>query len=351
MPIHSRYTPRALGEQEESLQREPPPVCSPLLIREPIVPQNASPNRTTEPTRVPPAKNARIPAAAMKISTQDLIPPRTHATLGGAMEDLLELGTCFEVDDAVIERVLSPVTSIEDALPRERVFALLDRMAQVAKPRQGGSRVLQVLARLASCEWLEGNLEVWLTASDQGTQIELLVDDGMLLSRLRSSLALDVPFEEMEQSVPKLESNIMPLRIREHDAGKRMVLVVDYGAGVSIPPEEALATRPTTRPPASIAAIGMQRAARRSERPACKPKEGAASTSSFKDGWGRPPEQKPTVKMHAIRIPPEAYRDPEDAPVEDQPADDTPTIKPPAPPTIPGADEGSPRTDGIDEGW
>lgn len=300
------------------------------------------------------------------------------------MHDWLQFGTCFEVGDEQIERALAPASSLDDALPRERVFALLDRMAEVAKPRQGATRILPVLARLASCDWLEGDLEIRIGATEEGTTVDLLVNDGVLLSRLRPSLSLAVPFEELEVGVGRLGAAISPLALAEHEAGKRMALVVDYGAGASLLPEEVLAARPTARPPAEIAAVGLHKAVRRSDRPSPEVQRKRLTVSQYpedlghavvappastkraaeppadvpqKKGWGRPPEPKPTIRMKAVRIPLEAYRDPPTPPppppqdAHDGSGHDAPTVRPAAPANLPGVDEGSPPTDDIDDEW
>jgi len=311
------------------------------------------------------------------------------------MREWLDFGTCFEVEDEHIEHALAPAASIEEELPRARVFALLDRMAEVARPRQGAPRILFVLARLASCEWLEGDLEVALQANGNSTLVDLTVDDGMIRSRLRPSLALAVPFHEFETGVERITDFITPLAVTEHVVGESLALSVVYEQSAS---EDAKAARPTARPPADIETIGMHRLARRSDRPKPGPKKAPLSISQYPDdpmlghavvappkstrrarpsrdtaevreavgatngsnggipgakGWGRLPNPKATIKMKAVRIPLEAYRDPPApvAPPPPPPENDKPTVRPAAPVSQPGIDEGSPPTDDIDVDW
>lgn len=259
------------------------------------------------------------------------------------MRDWLDFGTCFEVDDERIEHALAPAASIEEELPRARVFALLDRMAEVARPRQGAPRILFVLARLASCEWLEGDLEVTLRAEGNDTIVDLTVDDGMNLNRLRPSLTLSVPFHEFETSVERITDFLEPLKVAERVEGQSIALSVE---GAAMAPEDAKADRITARPPVDIGAVGMDNLARRSDRP--QPKEEPS-------GWGRRPDPKSTVKMKAVRIPIEAYRDP---PAPFAPArnastgtDDTTTVQPDALTSQPDEDAGSTPTDDIDVEW
>lgn len=287
------------------------------------------------------------------------------------MQDWLDFGTCFEVDDDRIERALAPATTMDDALPRDRVFALLDRMAQVARPRQGGPRVLFVLARLATCDWLDGDLRVSVASDGSRTTIELMVFDGLVTTRLRPSVDMDVPFGEMELGVDRIAEWLAPLSVSERVPGRRFDLAVQYDDEGA---EEA-SDRPTARPPAEVATMGVHKLARRTEPPKrpsrvpppisefprdslfdcaeVEPDE-AQVTREPKKGWGKPPAPKPTVKMEAVRIPTEAYRDEMATPVRTLDhlpdlEDDVATVKPPAPVT--GVDEGSPPTEDIDEEW
>lgn len=110
--------------------------------------------------------------------------------------DFSAIGTCFEVTEDVIEEALKPAADLMEESPRERVFALLSHMAEIARPRQGGVKLLDVLAGLARCDWLEGSLEVRFTGDAERTTVELLVDDGLCTVKLRDALRLGVPLAE-----------------------------------------------------------------------------------------------------------------------------------------------------------
>ena len=56
--------------------------------------------------------------------------------------------SCFAVTEAHIRAALEPAASMSDSSPRERVWALIDRMVAVARPRQGAPKILLVLARM-----------------------------------------------------------------------------------------------------------------------------------------------------------------------------------------------------------
>lgn len=144
-----------------------------------------------------------------------------------SMLEWLDFGTCFEVDEPHIESALAPAATVADELPRAKVFALLDRMAEIARPRQGAPRILFVVARLTSCDWVEGELEVRLQARGNDTVIDLMVHDGMLRSHLRPSLVVRVPFQEFEVALGRIADFIAPLQVFELVEGREASLGVD----------------------------------------------------------------------------------------------------------------------------
>jgi hypothetical protein len=197
------------------------------------------------------------------------------------MPDWLDFGTCFEVDDPHIESALAPAATVADAPPREKVFALLDRMAEIAKPRQGAPRILFVIARLTSCDWVDGDLEVRLQARGEGTVIDLMVNDGMLRSHLRPSLALRVPSQEFEVALGRIADFLAPLQVFELVVGKEALLGVDAELD-DIGPSDG--DRPSPRSPVEPGALGVRAsrlrsaASKRSQQVVIK--GGAPSTAS-----------------------------------------------------------------------
>lgn len=127
--------------------------------------------------------------------------------------DLSGIGTCFEVTEDVIEEALRPAADLMEQSPRERVFALLTHMAAIARPRQGAVKLLDVLAGIAKCDWIEGSLEVRLGGDAERTTVELLVDDGLCTARLRDVLRLQVPFGEFRKVLTARPSGWRPLGV------------------------------------------------------------------------------------------------------------------------------------------
>ncbi len=204
-----------------------------------------------------------------------------------------DFATCFEVDDELIAEALAPAGSLNEASPRDKVLALLERMAEVSSPRQGASRALIVLAGVCGCSWLEGTLNVKLGSVGDQTIIELAVDDGLNLNRLHSPLVFHVPLLEFEQTVRRRPADIQPLypaKITNQN------IELHTGSEGEATGEEAVASS-VFRPE--------------------RPLRSAAS--------GAGPQHTPTVKVRAVKIPPEAYRE------------DDPRSRPPGP--MPASEE------------
>jgi hypothetical protein len=221
----------------------------------------------------------------------------------------LDFDTCFEVDEALIERALAPPASLEEPTPREKIFALIERMAAVARPRQGAARLLVVLATVARASWLEGALEVWLRPLGELTEIELLLHDGLSYTRLCSPLLVGAPFDEFEMSIARAANLLAPLELADGaPSGEIRLHAPDKSA-----------------PPSTRAAL---------------------SSESFAPPPGDELQHKQTVKIPVVRIPAEAYREDQrktDAPdgSSDMPRESLPDIRV----------EVEPDTDDIDESW
>lgn len=194
-------------------------------------------------------------------------------TSGGVLR--FDFTTCFEVDDEVIAKALQPARSLTDATPRDKLLGLLRRMAEVSAPRQGASRMLLVLGRMAACAWLEGKLDVRLKREGEGTRVEVLVNDGLSLSRLHPPFIFHTPLAEFQQLVQKRAVALLPL-------------VVGRGSES----EMYLVTK------ASFDESGGNEAGAMFE------SRGSSQKPPVPDFL-----QKTTVKMQAVRLPKEAYRD------------------------------------------
>ena len=256
------------------------------------------------------------------------------------MPEWLDFRTCFEVEDRHIEGALAPAATVDDVLPRQKVFDLLDRMAQVAKPRQGAPRILAVIARLCSCDWLDGDLEVRVLARGADTFVDLVVHDGMLRSRLRPTLVVRVPFLEFETALRRIEGFIEPLQITEIVEGR----VATLGVGECLEPYDHVL--PAPRQPAAPRTSGIRASRRAQAAPMRQAAAAGAPPPSASRGERLPavaptprtpapatptrpgraaPPPKPTVRMEVPQMPPRAPHRVDGPPLPG---------KQPAPPTL-----------------
>jgi hypothetical protein len=123
--------------------------------------------------------------------------------------------SCLDVTDRDFELALASVRSFNDPSPRQKSFALLRRMAEVAKPNAGAPRLLTLLARIAKRDWLEGELTVRLIGDTELSVLELLVNDGASAERVLGPLRIDVPLDEFVREVEKSRALLAPLRALE----------------------------------------------------------------------------------------------------------------------------------------
>ncbi|MCA9594591.1 MAG: hypothetical protein KC776_14805 [Myxococcales bacterium] len=206
--------------------------------------------------------------------------------------------SCQDVTDELIESAFAPVQSLSDTPPRERAFALLERMAEVARPHDDAARILDVLGRMASSTWIEGELSVVVRGFGEFSEIDVLTFDGLSYTRIIQPLPVSVPLDEFVAWVAKNGGSLGPLELAHDEPGVELQL------------------HTFDRPPESL---------RMSEPPAPDPIH-----------------RKPTLKLSAVRVPKEAYR-PDGPPPPASPTQKLPQVKSPAEP-------GAPRDD-VDEGW
>jgi hypothetical protein len=142
------------------------------------------------------------------------VPPSFMALPSSPHPDLHDIETCFEVSDELIGDALRAPESLREPSPRQKVFALLDRMMDIARPRQGAARILSVLAQMSTCDWIDGYLEVRVTGDQRSVSIDLLVDDGIGLERLRPTLRLQVPYEELRKIAITRAASLAPMVVK-----------------------------------------------------------------------------------------------------------------------------------------
>ena len=131
----------------------------------------------------------------------------------------LRFSTCFEVDDELLDSAFGAAADPSMGAPRDRVFALIERMARIVEPKQGGQRILLVLARLAQSPWLSGDLRAEFTVDGQATHLALFsIGKKQRKSVLHPVLRLNMPIEEIVRFASAKGALIMPLEMDRVDS-------------------------------------------------------------------------------------------------------------------------------------
>ncbi|MBI2390618.1 MAG: hypothetical protein HYV09_13595 [Deltaproteobacteria bacterium] len=155
------------------------------------------------------------------------------------MTDWSSIARCRDITD---DRILEALES------RAETRALLERAAEISKPREAGARVLLVFAKIASpaCDWLEGSLRVEVVGEEGGSTIHAYSVLGAgLKERLFPKLRMNVAFEEFVVAIAKFPQAIAPLS-SERTAANRLLLTAAETEKVEREPES---TPPPPRRP------------------------------------------------------------------------------------------------------
>src|SRR5688500_3664058 len=84
----------------------------------------------------------------------------------------------------------------------EMLTMLLERVAQVARPGDGGAMLLFTLGRIASSSrWRDAGLCVEITGDDVETALEIYADHGATRERVVPTTMLAVPIDEFMTAV------------------------------------------------------------------------------------------------------------------------------------------------------
>ena len=171
------------------------------------------------------------------------------------MVDLSSIVTCFDVTEQVLTQTLQEPGDLRQPSARQKVYALLDHMAAIGKPKQGAVKILLVLSRMATREWIEGDLEVRVSGDDVETRLEIFVNDGLSLQKIRPPLALAVPYEEFRRAISAKAEMLAPLRVAGAvGATKTRLVAKEVMRRATVPPpfakvEAAIAPRGRSRRP------------------------------------------------------------------------------------------------------
>ena len=147
-----------------------------------------------------------------------------------------------DLDDAVIEAAFEPARQLTDPPPSDRVLALILRMVEVARPEDGAGRILDVLARLARAEWIEGGLDVLLQQHEEGTVLDVLVFDGLSYQRSFQTLLVPVGLPEFVEWFAMNQRELSPLALVRDVPGEELNLAALDG------PQPTHSSRPVFQP-------------------------------------------------------------------------------------------------------
>jgi len=200
---------------------------------------------------------------------------------------VVSLKRCWDLTDAHIAEALET---------RATMAQLLRDLAQVARPNDGGPKILIALARMATprCDWLEGSVRLELERVEEDrTQITVMEDLGGVREIVFPRLVVNVPFAELERSVRVAPRAIEPLRVQKVAEGALVLAHRRTRSSRAIPKVE-LADDCVRRsqPPPMISAPGA-RAPRAGKPPPVPPAAARAAPPPLPSG-ARPPPAKGT---------------------------------------------------------
>jgi len=118
---------------------------------------------------------------------------------------------------------LGPEAVVQAASSSQELKRLVTRMAEVAQPEQGWTRLYKVIALVAEAEWMEGDLQVDFNGDDKGTTLSFYAVLGAgIRERLFSPQYVAVPIDEFQRAVVLNPGVVAPLRA--HQGLNRMTL-------------------------------------------------------------------------------------------------------------------------------
>lgn len=141
------------------------------------------------------------------------------------MNNFAHIKRCLELSERDI------ASALED---RRVAKALLEQLAKVSRPGDGGPKLLLLFAKLAGSDvnWIDGALRVEMAADGDGTVIEVLGELGLgMHERVFASFKMSVPLEEFARAVERVPHMIAPLAVSPSKSG-RLVLSASGEEGV-----------------------------------------------------------------------------------------------------------------------
>jgi hypothetical protein len=124
---------------------------------------------------------------------------------GGAMGAISNLRRC---------RDLNEDHAAEAACSAEKLRQLVERVAQVAQPGDGGATLLVTLERIASSSrWVDGGLCIEIVGDDVDSTLEIYTDHGATRERIVPATPLAIPVDDFLLAVEKDPDLVGSLRV------------------------------------------------------------------------------------------------------------------------------------------
>ncbi|MBX3261741.1 MAG: hypothetical protein KF782_18805 [Labilithrix sp.] len=146
------------------------------------------------------------------------------AEFGAYFVSVIDLATLATSAD------LTPEVLLQAASSSQELKRLVARASELARPEQGWTKLLKVIARVARAEWLEGDLQVELSGDDKGTTIAFYAVLGAgIRERLFGAHYLQVPIDEFQRAVVLAPAIVEPLQA--HQELNRLTLAAGRRVG------------------------------------------------------------------------------------------------------------------------
>ena len=118
---------------------------------------------------------------------------------------------------------LTPDLMRQAASSSQELKRLVLRVAEIAQPEQGWTKLFKVMAHVAQAEWMEGDLQVDFNGDDKGTTLAFYAVLGAgIRERLFAPQYVAVPIDEFQRAVVLNPAVVAPLRA--HQGLNRMTL-------------------------------------------------------------------------------------------------------------------------------
>ncbi len=130
---------------------------------------------------------------------------------------VIDLSAISTIDD------LTPEAVVQAAGSSQELKRLITRVAEIAQPEAGWTRLYKVLSHVAVADWMEGDLQVDFNGDDKGTTLSFYAVLGAgIRERLFSPQYVAVPIDEFQRAVVLNPAVVAPLRA--HQGLNRMTL-------------------------------------------------------------------------------------------------------------------------------